>query len=170
MLKMQGRLCFCWLTKKGGLECSDGNSCDECKNGYDLNNNLCVSIIPNCEVLKNSNECQKCIENYAFKGDARNECLSIDYFNESFYTKDDGISYYLCGDLDKYCLKCYFVNEYFITNCYECKDGYVVFGGNSGRECFPVQNYQNNEEYFFVNYTFVEQCSSVINYYYYFNF
>jgi len=143
------------------LECSDGNSCEECKNGFDLNNNLCVSKILNCEVFKNSKECQKCIENYAFKGDARNECLSKDNFNESFYTKDDGISYYPCSDADQYCLKCFFNKKSSLSNCYECIDQYAVLA-DSLSACVPAKDYQNNNDFFFVNYTYIEICSKLL--------
>ena len=145
------------------LECTDGNSCEQCKEGYYFNDNLCVENIPNCEIYKNSNECKKCKENYAFEKDIRNECLSIDNFDE-YYTMDRGISYYPCnGNNIEWesilnCKKCYYdKRKTQELNCYECKEGYIILDHESDF-CLLEKNYNNTGEYFYFNRTHMGSC------------
>ena len=147
------------------LECSDGNSCEQCEKGYDFNDNLCVPKIPNCEVYndENENECIKCKENYAFERDIRNECFSIDNFDE-YYTKDGGISFYPCdSESDEWdylpnCKYCYYHRDSSINlYCYLCKSGYILLYGDN-EICFQEKEYNNTGYYFYLNSTHMKLC------------
>ena len=145
------------------LECSDGNSCEECENGYDLIDNLCVPRILNCEVYKDENECVKCKDNYAFERDIRNECFSIDTFDE-YYTMDGGISYYPCDGEKKNwdtvlnCKYCYYKRINTIDlQCYFCRAGYILLDDET-QSCFQEQDYNKSGQYFYVNSTHMRTC------------
>ena len=75
--------------------CSNENSCQECKYGFELNENKCIGSIENCKDYSDINICERCKKNFAFKENNRTTCHNINEFEE-YYSKDDEISYYPC--------------------------------------------------------------------------
>ena len=50
----------------------------------------------NCEEYADDNTCIKCKNYFAFKGNQRKICTSIEELGD-YYSKDNGISYILCN-------------------------------------------------------------------------
>ncbi len=76
-------------------KCENDISCDKCTDNYKNLNNSFLRIIKNCELYNNNRECQKYNENYTLNGEKRDECIKKEEFNEFYFTKDNGDSYYL---------------------------------------------------------------------------
>ena len=78
--------------------CEDLESCETCKEGFDYINNRCINLnMPNCKEYDEEGNCAKCVDNYAFKENDRSLCVKKETFDEKYYTKEGGISYYLCS-------------------------------------------------------------------------
>ena len=89
--------------------------------------------ITNCDECSNGNTCNKCIEGYSLRYDNTIECVLKTSMtnNKQFYTDDSGINYYLCSRYNSidYCEECSNSNTcnkcengYVLkrTNIYEC--------------------------------------------------
>ena len=127
--------------------CTDGYSCETCnKNALSLFNK-CIKIIENCQEYNEDGTCKTCDENYAFIGKDRYKCINKQSLY-SYYSIDNGISYYKCDDEKeenqiKYCSKCHY-NELLI--CDECFDYFKL----EGNECIPIES-DSKSEYFLSN-------------------
>ena len=143
--------------------CSNGTSCNKCKQNFDYYNNKCIEKINNCKEYDTENNCIKCIDNYAFKEDDRNNCLYIENFTE-FYSKDKGISYFPCDGEDqdqiKSCQNCYYNQNISKLSCYKCKnDNVLIIDLN---RCDLNETIENDHSYYYINQTHAKQCSSSI--------
>ena len=146
-------------------KCKNGTSCDKCIDDYVYLNNSCLRLIQNCESYRSNGECQRCNENYAFDEEKRDECIKKDEFNEFYYTKDNGESYYLCnGEGENHiqnCTKCsYNSNSEIKLECNECQNDFVILD-NETNKCISKEKI-NEKEYFYINLTHMEKCSNNI--------
>ena len=137
--------------------CSNETVCQECKFGFENKNNTCVGEIENCEEYNNNDTCKKCKNGYGFKEDERNHCTSINSL-DTYYSKDNGISYYLCNNDIKNCKKC---NYNGILECNECQNEFVILDDDRSK-CYS-KNEINNKTYYYINDTHANTCSKVIN-------
>ena len=110
--------------------CSNDTYCDKCRDLFDYNYdyNTCDGRIENCEEYYLNGSCQKCEDSYSFFEDDRENCINrTSFINISYYTKDEGISFYLCdgeGEFHiKNCNECSFNKN---LECNECKIKYVI--------------------------------------------
>ena len=82
--------------------------------------NKCIIKIANCEDYNENGSCKKCINNYGFIENNRNNCINIEELSE-YYSKDEGISYIKCdGENEnhiKNCLKCHFNQKLICDKC-----------------------------------------------------
>ena len=141
-------------------ECLNLNSCGRCKEGIDYNYNRCINInIDNCQVDDSQGICKKCNNNYAFNGTNNNFCIEKEKFKDNFYyTKDNGTSYFFCGNEINNCEKC----EYNIVDdnikCNLCNDGYIIYEN----KCILKSEVDENKTYFYIDNNNVKKCSDVI--------
>ena len=149
---------------EGCANCSNQETCINCKFGFTKNSESeCIGSINNCEEYTDINTCKKCIKNFAFEEEERGECKNINNF-EQYYSKDGGISYYLCdGEGEAHiqnCKKCNYNDN--ILECNECKDGYIILNDESNK-CYSESIINNNKnKYYYINDTHVYSCSKGI--------
>ena len=146
-------------------KCENDASCDKCLDNYEYLNNFCIKKILNCESYNNNGECQRCNENYALDGEKRDECIKKEEFNEVYYTKDNGESYYLCnGEGENHiqnCNKCSYNPENEIKlECIECQNDFAILE-NETNKCISKGRI-NEKEYFYINQTHMKKCSNNI--------
>ena len=109
-------------------KCSDFTSCEKCKEGIDYNYNKCINInIQNCKESDSLGICQKCEEDYAFNGTDRNFCINKNTFTNNYYSKDEGISYFLCSESIPQCDECSYIESSSEIKCNKCKDDFFLF-------------------------------------------
>ena len=136
-------------------ECLNSASCEKCKDGIDYNYNKCINInIPNCKEADSLGICEKCNDNYAFNGTDRNFCVEKNKFNELYFTKDNGISYFLCPSEISNCKQCEF-NEN--VKCKICENKYIL--SINENICLTKEEVDNNKNYIYVDDNSVEKCS-----------
>ena len=141
--------------------CSSDIYCEECNVGFNNINNECFLDINNCQEYSNYTTCKKCKNNFAFKEDDRNNCINLNELSE-YYSRDNGISYYLCDgegkDHIQNCKKCNYHEN--ILECNECKSEFVLINEEKNN-CYSKSIL--NDSYFYVNNTHTKTCSSSIN-------
>ena len=84
-------------------ECDNAKTCNKCQENYIYINNACIeipeskrdNIIENCLEYNTNFVCLQCISGYAFKANDRKQCYNIETDFEEFYSRDNGISYFL---------------------------------------------------------------------------
>ena len=145
--------------------CSNGTSCDICKNNFNLSNHPCIESIPNCKEYDNNQMCKKCIENFAFKEEERNKCINKTEF-DNYYSKDEGISYFECdGEGEEHiknCKKCHFNNNTLSLECSECKNSFIILE-KERNQCYSKEIMNDNHLYYYLNDTHIKLCSDAIN-------
>ena len=146
-------------------KCDNDTSCNECQKNFTYVNNSCFLRIQNCEEYYNNIKCQKCTENLTLNAEKGDECFSKEEFNEFYYTKDNGNSYYLCdGEGENHiqnCNKCsYNSNNTIKLECNECQDGFVILD-NETNICYS-EKIINKKEYYYINQTHMKKCSNNI--------
>ena len=124
--------------------------CSKCDNIHKLNEDhkLCIDKVPNCKTYNSEFDCIECKQNYAFIGESREECYTID--KARFYTENNGFSYYPCNysiahcdicNNDKYkCQKCdknYYFLELNRTYCQNDKDLSEYFSEDNKISYYP---------------------------------
>ena len=127
-------------------ECSNGNTCDKCIEGYVLkrnNNYECVSKtsiendkhfysndseityyscslyndITNCDECSNKNTCDKCLGGYSLLNNNK-LCAKQEDIENNLYAKNNYDLYILCSSLIKDCYSCTGLDS-----CSQCQDG-----------------------------------------------
>ena len=108
--------------------CNNLESCEKCEEGFDYNYNKCINIhINNCLEEDELGICTKCNNNYAFNGTDRNFCIEKNKFNNNnYYTKDNGISYFLCWIGISGCSNCEYNSNSGYLLCYKSISGYIL--------------------------------------------
>ena len=139
--------------------CSNQNSCQECKFGFSYNENKCIGLIGNCKDYSDINICERCKKNFAFKENDKTTCHNINELEE-YYSKDGGISYHPCdgnsNDHIQNCKKCsYNKNQ---LECNECKNGYIILDEENDK-CYSKNSFDNHKSYYYINDTHVRSCS-----------
>jgi len=141
--------------------CSDLESCDTCKDGYEFLNNKCVNLnIPHCEEYDENGICVRCSDNYGFKEIDRSSCYEKEIFKEKYYTKDDGISYFPCSNELADCDSCEYDPIHENIECLKCKIGYVVSIGEN--KCLSKSKIDKEKKYFYVDDFSIQKCSDVL--------
>ena len=142
--------------------CNSGTSCQECSTDFVLVDSICVGKIDNCAEYNSTDKtCAKCNDNYAFKENDRLNCTQLSTF-ESYYTKDNGISYYPCGGEIENCEKCYYDEEKSEAKCYLCSSEYLLSYTLDGEKerCFSKDDLGEYECKY--NDTHTLKCSNAI--------
>ena len=127
-------------------ECSNGNTCDKCIEGYVLkrnNNYECISKtsiendkhfysndseityyscriyndITNCDECSNKNTCDKCLGGYSLLNNNK-LCAKQEDIENNLYAKNNYDLYILCSSLIKDCYSCTGLDS-----CSQCQDG-----------------------------------------------
>ena len=144
--------------------CSNKTNCDKCKNNLVFFDNKCIEGTKNCKEYDSDKKCIKCNDNFAFKEDDKNNCLSIENFT-NYYSKDEGTSYYPCDgegqEHIKNCEKCYYDKNINKLKCYECKNNYILIDEELDT-CYEKQSIDNNKSFYYINNTYAKKCSSSI--------
>ena len=139
--------------------CTNHNSCEKCKDGIDYNNNQCINInIPNCKESDNLGICQKCNDNYAFNGTDRNFCIEKEKFNKSYFSRDNGFSYFLCKNEISNCEECELEEN---LKCNFCENGYLL--SLTENKCISKEEIDNNKYYLYFDEKSVKKCSDYID-------
>ena len=156
-------------------ECSSGNTCEKCIEGYVLkhgNNYECVlktslendkhfytddsgktyhscslyNTISNCDECSNKNTCDKCIEGYVIKRDNNYECISKTLIeNDKHFYSDDSGITYYSCSLYNTISNC---DECSSGNtCDKCIEGYVIKHGNN-YECVLKTSLENDKHFY----------------------
>ena len=146
-------------------KCENDTSCDKCIDNYEYLNNSCLRIIQNCESYSSIRECKKCSGNFAFDAENKVECIKKEEFNEFYYTKDNGSSYYLCsGEGENHipnCSKCFYnLSNEIKLECHECQNNFYILD-NETNKCFLKEKI-NEKEYYYINQTHMKKCSNNI--------
>ena len=147
--------------------CSDGETCDECSSGNIYINHHCVTnddpskIIENCYEYDESKNCIKCKTNYAFNETNREICYNIETQFSQYYSKDDGISYYLCSEEYPNCGKCLYDKDTKEIKCLQCKE--ITLITKEGRFCSTKEEIESIPLYYLINNTHAGNCSEVLN-------
>ena len=156
------------------VSCSDKETCDACedKHIYQENDQThqyeCIysdKYIPNClkyNITREETHCLKCNAGYGFKGTNKSECLSLNDELASYYSKDNGISYYPCSNYDTKCNKCYYQSAEIGVVCTGCKDNLILLDKRRG-VCTTKEVIENNTRYFKINDTHAGDCNKVFN-------
>lgn len=74
----------------------------------------------NCIRYNETKNCIQCNNTFGFIGNDRTRCIDVKNLDNYFYSKDDGISFYSCGDIEN-CIKCHYNGQ---LECTECKVNY----------------------------------------------
>ena len=142
-------------------ECSDSNSCTKCEEGIDYNYNKCINInIDNCEQSDSQGICNKCKSNFAFNGTNINFCINQEKFDDYYFTKDNGASYYLCENEISNCDKCEYNTNEPNVRCNNCKKDYVLL--EDEYKCLLEDEVFKNKMYYYIDDNKVKKCSEII--------
>ena len=144
-------------------ECSNETVVKSCIDNFIFYQNYCIEEILNCETYNLNGTCKKCKEDYAFEEEQRNKCSNKTIFLDNYYTKDKGISYYLCDRGDEYienCENCFYNEIKFQLECIKCKDGFFILDEELNK-CYN-ETELNNSSYFNINGTHIKACSKQI--------
>ena len=156
------------------VTCSDKETCDGCadKHIYQENDQThqyqCLysdKYIANClkyNITGEETHCLKCNAGYGFKGTTKSVCLSLETELASYYSKDNGTSYYPCANYDSKCNKCYYQNAEVGIVCTGCKDNLILLDKRKG-VCTEKEVIENNTRYFLINDTHAGDCNKVFN-------
>ena len=152
--------------ERGSEGCIDFNEltniCNQCEENYRLSNNLCYKKISNCLEYGENELCSKCKDDFAFKGNDRENCYKKETFGEEYYTKDGGISYFKCDDLNYEgignCTKCSYDNNLI---CEKCQIIYVLKDEETNK-CY-LKSEHTGKKYYEVDNYHINTCSKTIN-------
>ena len=138
-----------------------------CDNGYSLHNGICYTHVENCNTYDEERDnCKACENGYAFEENDRSICKSISEFTEYYYTKDNGISYFICNGLGtgrvQYCKNCVFNDNDNEVECTKCMDDYALKDDDK-RHCYLKSAHNNNNDYYFPDEFHIKTCSKTIN-------
>ena len=140
-------------------------NCIKCDNNYELINGLCYKKINNCVNYSEDGLCDRCNSSFAFKENDRNNCTEKSLFEENYYTKDGGISYFKCyieyeneneNERIHKCKKCKYDNDKLA--CLQCEDGYI-FKDNENNNCYETSEFINNSKYYKEDENHFNKCS-----------
>ena len=142
---------------------SNSTNCEECYFGFKNFGDKCIGPIENCKEYSDNETCKKCKTNFAFKENERKICTNISKLEE-YYSKDGGISYYLCdGEGDNHiqnCKKCKYNDK---LECNECKNEFYLLDEEKNI-CYNKKDINDkNNLYFYSNSTHAKTCSKTIN-------
>ena len=146
--------------------CINDTSCNKCLTNYTYVYNSCIPKIQNCEEYSINKKCQKCSENFSLNAEKGDECIRKEDLNDSYYTKDNGNSYYFCnGEGENHipnCSICSYNSKNDIKlECNECQIGFVILDNETIR-CYAKEKI-NEKEYYYINQTHMKKCSNNIN-------
>ena len=138
------------------LKCDGRNKCNECIPTHKIERNgaACEPKIPKCKNFdSNYEKCEECDEGYYLINDDLYHCHNTS-INDSYYTEDNGKTFFRCESSIENCLKCYGKNF-----CKLCKEGYIVDMGNTicsliddpSIECFININNIDDKDKTFLN-------------------
>ena len=108
--------------------------------------------------------CKKFNEGFAFEESNRLICKNKNEFNENYYTKDEGISYYKYdgngeGRISNY-NNCEYSNNELICN--ECKSDYILKDDETNI-CNLKHEFINDKKYFYRDEFHIKSCNKEIN-------
>ena len=130
-------------------ECLSENECLNCKENYEINNNLCIKKIEHCINYKENGKCNQCLPGYEVIDYGRkckinvDNCITVN--NEGICLKCEDnyrISNSVCYKIIENC-ELYEIDE----RCKKCKEGYGFEENNR----FSCKNIDEFEEYYSVD-------------------
>ena len=148
---------------KDCINCSNGSTCNKCIKNKRLNyyKNECVDKVVNCELYDINENCIRCISNYSFIGTDRTKCINTEDKNKfdinKYYTEDNGISYFPCDTLIKYCDECSVKNK-----CDKCISSYVILDNNNSI-CINKKELEDSKTAFKIDEYNYKSCNLAIN-------
>ena len=150
---------------KDCVSCKSGDKCDKCvKNKRtNFNKNECINLIENCENYDNNENCIKCYTNYAFIGNNRNKCISINDNDPTgidvtkYYTEDNGISYFPCDTYISNCDECTMKEE-----CNKCISSHIILD-NDKSVCINKKELDEKKSAYKIDEYNYKSCSKSIN-------
>ena len=112
---------------------------------------LCSKGMENCLKCKYQNKCLECEHNSYFVNNTFDKCYNID--TKKYYFDEDSNSYFPCS-LRVNCLECF--NK---DTCNKCVSPYILLY-ESPIKCYSESSYENNREFFKLNESFYQKCST----------
>ena len=143
----------------------DSNTCSQCEENFRLSNinQLCYKIIENCKNYGNDELCSECNTGYALEGNNKENCKEKSFFTDEFFTKDNEITYFRCGDKDnegvEHCNNCLYINNEVICN--KCSNEYILIDEETDK-CYLKEDYYNNRKYYLIDDYHKIKCSKTI--------
>ena len=110
------------------LKCDGRNRCNECLPTHKMGKNgaRCDPKIPGCKIFDSNYEnCEECEEGYYLVNNDLLHCFNTP-MNDSYFTEDEGKTYFSCDSSIDNCLKCS-DRDY----CKLCKEKYIVDSDNT---------------------------------------
>ena len=135
------------------------------KVGYYSKKNGTITIyypcLENCGECDKEDICEKCIDDFAFIGESRNNCINTkdkDVFDiKKYYTEDNGISYFPCDTVIKNCDECSTKNE-----CNKCNSQYIILDDNTFI-CLSREEYDNSKTAYKIDEYNYKSCNKSMN-------
>ena len=150
------------------LICSDTISCGMCEANHIYKQKKCEMVdnsfilIDNCLEYDKDNLCTKCNAHWGFNQTNRDKCLSLENELKGHFTRDNGVSYYPCSNLNENCTDCYFDKEILTTVCTKCVDDLLLLYKDKKGACKEKEEIENNTKYFVINETHAGECAKAI--------
>ena len=139
--------------------CSNSSTCEKCIENYEFIDNKCILKTENCKEYDDQGICSKCNEHYAFIKNKRDSCENISDFS-GYYTFDDGISYFPCGENISDCQNCIYNKKESKVQCNLCENDLVLV--DIENKCYIKEELDKNKSYFYINDTHAQKCSEEI--------
>ena len=153
----------CTIGIENCKEVNKEGDCITCESDYRLSKFNCYKIIENCYNYSEDELCEKCMEGYAFENNNKTICKNISLFEE-YYSKDNGINYIKCNDMDnegiENCRKCEYTNNILI--CKECNNNFIL-RDDENNKCYDNQTFINNKTFYYEDSFHIKACSKAIN-------
>ena len=142
-------------------ECTNSISCTKCEEGIGYNYNKCINInIDNCDQYDSQGICNKCKNDFNFNGTNINFCIKKEKFGNNYYTKDNGISYFLCTNEISNCDECEYNNNEQNTKCNLCRNNFALTEDEN--KCLSDEEVLKNKLYYYIDYNKIKKCSEII--------
>ena len=156
----------CEIEVENCVEVDINGTCTECIKGFRLTNqNLCYKVIENCEIYGDGDFCERCKEGFGFEGNDALNCKSISLFEE-YFSKNDGINYYKCDDVNEggigNCRICNNNNTNKELICTECKKNYIL-KDEENKVCYSNETFFNDSSYYYEDSFHIKTCSKSID-------
>ena len=128
-------------------QCDKDKKCFKCGLHYELQDEECVEIVPNCLDYFNDETCKKCKDEYILVEEENEKICKLSNFDISQYhsVTENGSTYYRkCSKSINHCYKCTSANF-----CSQCENNYGIIGDDAS-QCKDLSTnlyYKDTEDY-----------------------